>query len=277
MAILKNRIKTVNIYIRIVELIINLTKRFFIIFLITFCLLLMHFAKNNDKLNVLADCTNNLVAKITPVYDKLFLFFDEISSSLSCLKDLKTENELLKHQLTFLEKINDENQSIKIENRQLKKLLKTVPEHTQSFITARLMTVIDNPFSRSVIVAVGTNQEVRLNQLVTNEQGLIGRITRQTNNYSKVMTIFDSDSHIPVITANTRERGILVGYNSGAKIIYLPKNHSAKVGETIITSGDGDIYPYGIDVAKIITVIDSEVVVEPIVDLSKVEYVKIHN
>ncbi|MGI4776253.1 MAG: rod shape-determining protein MreC, partial [Janthinobacterium lividum] len=208
---------------------------------------------------------------------RLFSLLYKVSDNITYLKDLKAENENLKHQLVLLEKLKSENQIIEAENIQLRRLLNTVPDPVQSFFTARLLSVVNNPFSRSVLIAAGADQGTKINQLVTNDEGLIGRIIKQTNNYSKVMTINDTNSHIPIITSITREKGILVGYNTGAKIIHLSKNHSAQIGEKIITSGDGNIYPYGINVAKIVEINDTDVLAEPIVNLSRVEFVNVYD
>ncbi|CAN0577099.1 unnamed protein product, partial [Ectocarpus sp. 12 AP-2014] len=49
------------------------------------------------------------------------------------------------------------------------------------------------------------------------------------------------------------------------------------VGETLYTSGDGKIFPKGIPVATIVKIANDTAFVEPVEQLSKIEYVVIES
>jgi rod shape-determining protein MreC len=79
-----------------------------------------------------------------------------------------------------------------------------------------------------------------------------------------------------VITAVSRERGILTGNNGKISINYLQDNHTIKKGEKVITSGDGKLYPAGVEAAVVIKVNAGDVAVKPITNLYQTDFVTIY-
>ena len=71
-----------------------------------------------------------------------------------------------------------------------------------------------NAFSNSLIIYIGPNQDkIKQGYAVVNSKGLIGRIELVSGNYAKVSLITDINSKIPVVSAKSRDRGILLGQN----------------------------------------------------------------
>ena len=137
------------------------------------------------------------------------------------------------------------------------------------------MAVSLNPFSKTALLSAGTKNGVEIDQIVTNSEGLVGRVVQVSNNYSKIILVDDINSRIPITTTFSREKGIISGGENGGKILYLPKTHLVQKGEKVITSGYGSIYPYGITVGYIKKVTDEKVLVDLVTDLSKTQFVRI--
>ncbi len=86
----------------------------------------------------------------------------------------------------------------------------------------------------------------------------------------------DYRSRIPVISSNSRNRGILTGKNSQImEIKYLSKNHNIAEGELIFTSSDGDQIPPGILVGKVVNVKGVRVFVKMVEDVNDIDQLTI--
>jgi rod shape-determining protein MreC len=90
-----------------------------------------------------------------------------------------------------------------------------------------------------------------------------------------MMMIDDNNSRVPIITSISKERGILVSNGDFLKVIYLRENHNIVLGEEILTSGDGQIYPNGLKVAKVVKVADNDVFATASFNSNNLEYIQV--
>lgn len=184
---------------------------------------------------------------------------------------LKNQNrELLKWQLAARE--------MQTENLALRELLNVVPAKTSRYVTARMVSGIGNPYAHSALIAGGRDQGIRKDQAVIAEHGLIGRVMDTSEKSARVLLLSDINSRVPVMGEKTREKTMLVGDGSALPILsYLPVASEIAVGERLVTSGDGGMFPAGIPVG-VVASIDRElnqVRVQPFVDPAQVTMVSI--
>jgi rod shape-determining protein MreC len=59
------------------------------------------------------------------------------------------------------------------------------------------------------------------------------------------------------------------------RLLYLPAERAATVGDRIITSGHGGVFPPGLPIGDILTATNGTVVVRPYVDWDRLEYVRL--
>lgn len=116
--------------------------------------------------------------------------------------------------------------------------------------------------------------------------GLVGYTYDVTETTCEVRTIIDSDCKIAAQLESTGAQGTVKGTLGvdglpACRMYYLPENHLARAGDTVITSGVGTPFPKGIPIG---TVRESTrglednkqyVVIEPIVNFQLLEYVTI--
>jgi rod shape-determining protein MreC len=276
MAILTNRIKNANSLFEFPKFFLYLLKRFLSVIFILFLLNLLYFSKVQTINKISLEIVGNCITPGLMVYEKLFKYANFFTSKLVYLRDLEIENIELKIEIAKLKELQNNYNIIKNENEALKKLLRVTEQSQGDFITAKLLSVSLNSFGNIAMVGAGTNQAVEINQIVLNNEGLIGRVIETSSNYSKIMLIGDINSRIPVITSLSRERGVLVGSNGKLQIMYLQENHSVTKGERVLTSGDGKIYPEGISVAEVISVSKDHISLEPIAKLHNSDFVNIY-
>ena len=137
-------------------------------------------------------------------------------------------------------------------------------------------------FRKSFLLDVGTKHGVHNNDTVISGNALIGRIFSVARYSSRVQLITDPEIRIPVKVLETRNQGIITG-NAGfvCQMEYVPETAVVKDDYRIVTSGIGKTYPPSIYVGKVSKSkrIEGElflnILVRPIVDLSKVESVLI--
>lgn len=275
MAILENRVKIsskTSDFLNTVQLIL---KNCLLSIFVIISIYLLYVVKPKKLSNFTLEAVGNLSTIGLGIYEKIFSPLISLSDSINQFRDLNAENLRLKLKLTDLYNLQSEVEILKAENVALKNLMNVVSDEKYDYITARLLNVSLNPFSKTILVRAGSKDGVKINQIVSNAQGLVGRITQVSKSYAKVMLINDLNSRVPVVTLLTQERGILAGNNQNTQIIYLQKNHNIKQGEKVITSGDGMMFPRGIVVGEVSKISKDIVQVEPIMNFDKTDFIYI--
>jgi rod shape-determining protein MreC len=162
------------------------------------------------------------------------------------------------------------------ENAQLRSLLKLAPEPAYSYVTARVIADSGGAYVRNLMVNAGSDIGVVRGQAAITGAGLVGRVVEVGTRAARILLVTDLNSHIPVVIERSRQRAILSGDNSERPLLqYLDPASAVKVGDRIITSGEGGVFPPNLPVGVVATN-DGEVPrVEPYVELSGVEYLRI--
>jgi len=166
--------------------------------------------------------------------------------------------------------------AMEAENERLRELLHLMPEPGVSFITARVVGDVGSPYLKTALINSGTDDGIEKGEVVTNGQGLVGRITEIGRGSARIMLITDITSRIPVMTTKSRERTILTGMNTAfLSAMHIPENSKIREGETVVTSGDGTFFPSGIPVGVIHSISKNSVVIKPFIEWNRMDYVTI--
>ncbi len=234
---------------------------------------LLYFSYPQTIATVALDSIGKTLSLGTIIYSQSINAVKSAYSMVSYFQDLEAENLKLKLEISSLSNTQELASSLKAENTALKEMLNVPQDIEVKFVTAKVVGTTMSPFTSSATMQAGENENIKVNDIVKGTKGLIGRITEVGKNYSTVMLINDHNSRIPVVTENSKTRGILAKQDDHLKVIYLQENHNAQVGEIILTSGEGKIFPRGIPIATIIRIKDKEAFVEILDDLNKIDFV----
>lgn len=166
--------------------------------------------------------------------------------------------------------------------RRLEALLDLKKQLALPVTGARVVAYDPSPWSRCVIVDRGREEGVTVGLPVLSVGGIVGRIVETYPHYAKVMLIVDRNSGADALVQRTRVRGILQGKGiNRCTLEYVPKNADVEVGDLILASGLGGIYPAG-QVFGRVTQLDRnsggpflDIMVTPAADLSALEEVLI--
>jgi rod shape-determining protein MreC len=182
-------------------------------------------------------------------------------------KFLEDENKILK------EKLKKSNFN-EVENYRLKKLLNIDQKDYAKKLTARIL--IDPYKSNDSIffIDLGKIDGLKINDIVFNEFGMIGRIVELGKYSSKVLTIFDTDSVIPVISQKTKIPFFIKGGSLKLSLKHIDKPFNLEHNELIITTDAAGYFKEGIEVGKVVKSLNS-VYVEPFAKISDSIYVNV--
>lgn len=192
------------------------------------------------------------------------------------LARLREENAQLKEEQARLLQWQTVAKRLDHENEELRTLLKLAPDPRARFLTARVVGGSGGAFVRSILVAAGGRDGVRKNQTAVTGEGLVGRVSELGERAARILLLTDINSRVPVFVERTRERAILAGDNSDRmRLLYLPADITATVGDRIVTSGHGGVFPPGLPVGIITSTQGGVVQVQPYVDWEQLEYVRL--
>jgi rod shape-determining protein MreC len=117
---------------------------------------------------------------------------------------------------------------------------------------------------------------VRKNQPAITGDGLIGRVTEVGERSARVLLLTDLNSRVPIYVERTRARAVMVGNNSDQMLLnYLLPGADIVVGDRIVTSGQGGIFPPGLPVGVVTANNNGTIRVQPFVDWETMEYLRL--
>jgi len=151
-------------------------------------------------------------------------------------------------------------------------------------VTARVVSNSPSNFQLTVTVNRGSNDGVTTGMPVVTPAGLVGRISEVSDNRATVLLLTDPASSVGVRLAGSREIGSVTG--SGRRdllpLSLISVETKVAEGEAVVTSGlQGGLFPPQIPVGRVrgtkITPgqLEQEVTIEPVVDLDRLELVRI--
>ena len=166
------------------------------------------------------------------------------------------------------------------ENEDLRSLLAFQRQAPSPGVAARVIGRDVHHWYQSVLIDKGTAHGVRKDSPVVSAQGVVGRVVEVSSRNSRVLLIVDRDSRVGGVIQSSRLGGIVEGLGRGAcRITYLPRRGDIGLGEEVVTSGLGIIYPPGLLIGSIAAVYLDEhglfqyADLEPATDFDRLEQV----
>lgn len=203
--------------------------------------------------------------------------------------NLEAENAELKARIAKLEDDYRTYTEINAENLRLKRLLEFDETRADDNFKPKQPTAIiswsASNFSSSFTIGQGSNAGVALGDCVITENGyLVGRITEVSATSATVTTVLDTTVSIGAMIYESGETGILEGdfdlfKKDRIKLSYLSEDADVIIGNTVVTSGKGGLYPAKLVVGYIESLsfdpsgLSPYAVVKPAADINSLTYV----
>lgn len=176
----------------------------------------------------------------------LFYPFEFFFNQTTRIKNIFGENRTLKQEIASLSvKVAQVSENAR-ENERLTELLDISKNFPFSLVPARVVVRDPSFVSRSAIINVGKNKGILPYMTVMATNGVAGKVVQVMGHMCLVQLIIDPANRTSVLIQRTREIGILETENGSDFFIMFRAHADVAVGDTVVTSGMGGIYPKGL-------------------------------
>ena len=143
--------------------------------------------------------------------------------------------------------------ALRAENEHLRKLLETTPRNKSKAIMAEILSVPRDPFNLKIMLDKGFQNGIQSGQVVVDDLGVVGQITRSHPWHSEVTLITDKDHSVPVQVLRNGLRSVASGTGKykTLELRYMANNIDIESGDVLVTSGIDGVYPSGLPVALV--------------------------
>ncbi len=171
------------------------------------------------------------------------------------LVGLEEENRILRGRIAQLTKGLNDYRELYYEERRLRGLAGLKESAKLPGVFCRVIDRNNSYLFKTIMLNKGTSDGLRVGLPVVSAEGVVGRIVEASWNVSKVLLVVDYNSNIDVVTQESRVQGILQGGgNAGCSLKYVERSEDVKIGEQVLTSGLGGVFPKGLIVGTVLNV-----------------------
>lgn len=239
---------------------------------------------SNSDLGPTWNPAEQVVIEITAPFQKLIKqttkSTEELWLNYFRLVDVHHENTQLKNEIHVLKMANSRYRELLATQESLEELLQFKQTINRPVLAAQVIGLDPTGWFKSVIIDKGKWAGLRIDMPVVNAFGVVGRVVSVSSNYAKVLLIIDQNSAVDCLVQRSRDRGMLKGLMSEiCKLDYVAKSNDITMGDIVVTSGLGGVFPKGLPVGRILDVKEisgelfKDIKIRTAVDFSKLEEV----
>lgn len=259
--------------------------RKFIIPILIFLLALSLISANLHSRDNMSFVESLVVGITAPVQKVVWGVIDGIGSiwrGYFYLVGLEKENRALKKELHELRLQMNRYREADLANQRLRALLNFKKSIATPLLPAQLVAFDPSGWFQTILIDKGRSDGVVQDMAVVSAEGLVGRVIGVSNHHAKVLLILDGNSAVDAYIQRSRARGVLVGLGRELCLLkYVQRNEDVQVGDKVISSGMGGVFPKGLLVGTVQEVVRGSsglfqrVEVEPAVNFSRLEEVMV--
>ncbi len=166
---------------------------------------------------------------------------------------LQKQVDTLRNQLREQQLITMRQAALQAENTTLRGLNGVLPEVIEKRLVGEVISVETSTLRQRVLVNRGGNSGVFKSQPVISGEGVIGQVFRIGPFSSEIILITDAEHALPVqvLRSGVRTIALGTGHSKSLELPYVPQNYDVKVDDLLVTSGLGQVFPYGLPVARV--------------------------
>ena len=243
----------------------------------------LFFNGTTAKANIFSDVIGVVVTPLQKLFAVVGYNIQNTLGYFGNMDSLRQENAELRSEIAVLQNKTGDMDKYKSENDSLRQMLNLKQNDvTLDIESAEVISKSpDNWYSLFTIDKGTANGLQRQQAVITSDRALVGYITEVGTNWAKVVAIIDPRINVAVITAASRDIGVVSGGADLAKqalckMTDIPSSANINQGDFIETSGSGGIYPKGLMVGQITEVrpetqsMSKYAIVQPAVDFGHI-------
>ena len=167
-------------------------------------------------------------------------------NSYILLIDVKEENNRLKQQILDMEEKLSEHIEDSVQFRRLRDQMLFARKNPLEKMYAEIIGESSDNIHNIHFINRGSYQKVQRNYIVIRKEGLVGRIHSVSPFQSSVQLMIDHRNRVPALIQRNRVRGLIYGTQAGIEMRQINQHAKIKIGDRVISSGLGGLYPKGI-------------------------------
>lgn len=217
--------------------------------------------------------------------DSYYGFIEDVDAFGAGSKDMLQAVSHFMQREKDIEKLKDDNrelmkwrhiaQKLYAENDSLKKHLQFVPEERHDFVTARVLSSSQDVY-KVALLNVGLQNDVHKGDAVLGQKGVVGRVIEVTQKTAKVLMLDDPLSRVPVKVEGKPISAMVAGdYSGKLRLLYVAHDSPLTVGDRLLTSNEGGIFPDNFFVGTVASLKDEEILVTPPESLAAMDFMMV--
>lgn len=146
--------------------------------------------------------------------------------------------------------------AVEAENAQLRTLQEIEQRVDYPMQMAEIVYVERDIFKRKLIINKGSVASVSAGQVVVDDSGVVGQVTRVYPWLSEVTLVTDKDHAVPIQFVRNGLRAVVFGSGDIGEMAlrYMPVSSDIVEGDVLVTSGIDGTYPPNLPVAKVVKI-----------------------
>jgi rod shape-determining protein MreC len=224
--------------------------------LVLVCLVLMVLDHRTARLDRLREGLSIAVYPIQAIVDLPFRAWRWAGVTLAERKALLAENERLKRDQLLTDARLQRLVALEAENTRLRKLLDSTGRLTDRVLVAEILAVDLDPYRQRFELNRGGMDGAYVGQALLDADGVVGQLVQVGPITAEAVLITDADHALPVTINRNGLRTIAVGTGDTGRLRlpYLTNTADVQVGDLLLSSGLGGVFPAGYPVGRIVEV-----------------------
>ena len=215
--------------------------------------------------NIFTRSFQSAAAPVEKLFSSGAVKLEELRAALRDYEALKAKNEELEARIADMEEEVRQSQGANAENDRLRQLLELKRSHTDyKLLDASIISWGSSNWSSTFDLDKGSFSGVEVGDCVITENGFVVGVVTETGLYScSVRTLIDPRAAMGATVHSTGLTAVAEGDFSllaggQLKLTYVFENSVLELGDTVLTSGAGGVYPAGLVIGKISGVASEE-------------------
>ncbi|MEM1262990.1 MAG: rod shape-determining protein MreC [Pseudomonadota bacterium] len=220
---------------------------------VVICIALMVIDNRGSSLDLARRTLAAVVAPIQIGVSVPIRLIDWSSDAARPRAELERENNALKVERLRTRAELQRFNALEAENERLRAMLNASAQVADNYSMAEILAVAANPYRHSITLNKGSQRGVSMGQALVDADGVVGQVLEATDFRSTAILITDPDHATPVQVVRNGLRTIAEGTGDidRLELVYLPNSADIEVGDVLVTSGLGGVFPIGYPVATV--------------------------
>jgi rod shape-determining protein MreC len=236
--------------------------------------------KNREHANPFEKAVMTVTAPLAVVATGVNSVIDGIWYDYINLVNVRKENEQLRNSVKILNERRLADREAVIANERLKQLLDLKLSLATPSLAASVIGEDGSAWFKTLVINRGSADGLAEGMPVVAVGGIVGRLVKVAPNSSRVLLLTDHASAIASMIQRSRARGVVKGLGGArCSMEFAVKDEDVKVGDAVMSSGIGGVFPKGLSIGEVTMVRKGEygifqtIELRPSVNMSRLEEV----